>query len=75
MGVGVAAPPKPADDELNKWAKVHEESVTIHSWMDWLESREPKSLHESRQDLIYEYFDIDANKLEKQRQALLESIR
>ena len=61
--------------ECDKWAKVHNDAVSILGFLEWKDAREPREIHISYQDLVYEYFEIDPKKLEEERQAMLESIR
>jgi hypothetical protein len=57
-----------------KWGKVHQDASAILQFLDWMDAREPKEMHISYQDLVYEYFEIDANKLEAERSAMLKEL-
>ena len=59
--------------ECDKWAKVHSDAVAILGFLEWKDAREPKGMHISYQDLVYEYFEIDPKKLEEERRAMLEA--
>lgn len=73
--------------ELDKWANVHEDAVTINQWMDFLSHKgltlctvDEKTetflpTMEMRDNLVAEHFDIDLNKLEEERRKLLDEIR
>lgn len=65
-------------DELEKWAKIHNEAVTITGFMQWVDDTYGDKEYWQRprlEQLIYEYFEIDYEKLENQRRMLLESIQ
>lgn len=72
-------------NELEKWAAVHPNVVVITEFLDWLECRTipivlaqrhldgeclipPPKMHS---ELIYEHFDIDPAKLERERKEML----
>lgn len=71
--------------ELDRWSKVHSNAVVINEFLDFL-NEQGISLcilsghtffpcHKKGEDLIYECYNIDPEKLEKERRELLESIR
>ena len=63
-------------DMLMKWSNVYNYIVTITSFLEWYDQLdESKRYRTSHNDLLCEYFEIDQNKLEKQRRALLERHR
>ena len=68
---------KPADyPECEKWGKVHSDAVAITGFVEWADWKYPDVyLRPSLQDQLYEYFDIDAKKLEEERRAMIESLR
>ncbi len=72
--------------ELDKWGSVHDDFVTITEFLAFLSSKgvslcsvvdeiEQFQPVVGYQNLLYEYFNIDKNKLEKERRKLLESIK
>jgi len=75
--------------ELDKWDKVHEDSVTLQSFLEFVGNKgiflqsvkDDGTYHsyvaskQSDTDLIYEFFGIDFTKLEQERRNLLEKIR
>lgn len=74
--------------EMDKWSEVHDQSVTVQSFFEFLSS---KHIHlctadsdrydnflpimQTHDDLIYEWLGIDKNKLEQERKALLRSVQ
>lgn len=72
---------------LEKWSKVHDDSVIINEFLDFLNKKgislcELSNAYDMyyptrffRTDLIYEHFGINADKLELQRIKLLESVQ
>ena len=79
-----------AENELEKNSKTHKERVIISEFLEWLNSKEIQlakwekvgidsdrlfPLQTRHQDLLNEFFNIDAVKLEKERRALLEGIQ
>lgn len=72
--------------ELDKMAKVKDKSQAIGSFLDWLQQEKEVRLtqlvgdnyvpfHFSMESLLAEYFEINLNKVEKERQALLAALR
>lgn len=73
--------------ECDKWAKVHEDSVVIQQFFEFLSSKGINLCYmektyeqflpvmQTHDDLIYEYFEIDRSKLEQERRAILEKCR
>lgn len=73
--------------ELDKWSDVHDSAVTINEFMDFLSQKgiilcQMHKEHEAyypilkqRDDLIYECYNIDFNKLESERRQLLAKIQ
>ncbi|HEC66179.1 hypothetical protein LCGC14_2382460 [marine sediment metagenome] len=71
--------------ELEKWDNVYEDSVTITEFLDFLSSRGINlsastnngfyPITTTYTDLIYEYFSIDKDKLERERRELLDGIK
>lgn len=71
--------------ECDRWSKVHSKAVALHEFLDYLSSEKiilcmsneygyfPKL--RSNDQLIYDFFNIDADKLEKERRELLRSIQ
>lgn len=59
--------------EIDKWANVHEEAKAILNFWDWAEERKPQPWDSTNGilQIVYEYFDIDPDELEKERTALL----
>lgn len=78
-------------NELEKWDKVHEDVVTINTFMEFLDGKgltvcrfdKNTSINGGqflptlimRDDLIATHFDIDLIQLDKERKELLEKIR
>jgi len=72
-------------NQLNKWDEAHDEAVDITNFLAFLNSKginlcEINSLdqfmpiNKSQTDLIYEYFGINPEKLEKERRELLAQV-
>lgn len=71
--------------ECDRWGKVHSKAVGLHEFLDFLSSKEiilcMSNEHgyfpmmTSKDQLIYDFFKIDADKLEKERRELLRSIQ
>ena len=72
--------------ELEKWDLVHAVAVDLEAFIEFLVSKKKYSICKQIDDrfmpcgelsleLIYEYFDIDAKKLEKERRELLEGVK
>lgn len=71
--------------ECDKWSKVVEDAKTIEEFMDFLSSKGyiiclsnehgyfPKMV--SNRQIVYDYFEIDSDKLERERRGLLEEVR
>lgn len=62
---------------LHKWAKCINDRRTIEEFLDWLDCKYPEleRTDMNRDKLLNEFHGIDAKQLEKERRALLESIR
>lgn len=72
---------------LDKWSEVHEKAVLLNEFFDFLNQKELtlcelNKSHEQfyptfskRDDLIYEFFGIDYDQLEKERRELLTQIQ
>jgi len=70
---------------LEKWSKVHDDSVVIQEFLDFLSSEgiimcmtNEKGIFpmmRSQQQLIYDHFKINADKLEQQRRNLLVKVQ
>jgi hypothetical protein len=77
----------PSMSELDKWDKVHKKAVLLNEFFDFLNQKEitlcelnkdQKQFYltiTKRDDLIYEFFGINYDKLEQERRELLEIIR
>lgn len=64
--------------ECEKWAKVHDDAVTIINFTEWVENNYGEMdeyLRPKTEQLLYEYFEIDPKKLEAERSAMLDSLR
>jgi len=74
--------------ELNRMHAVHDKSQAIGEFLEWLtgerglvlaEWREgravPRPARAQTQELIAEYFEIDLTKVERERRAILKSLR
>ena len=62
--------------EAEKWKATHKEREAIELFFEWCEERgEPAPSSRRLQDLFYEYFEVDAAKLEGERRAMIESQR
>lgn len=73
--------------ELDKWSAVHADSVILEEFLEFLSGKgislcevypphdQFYPVKQSLQDLIYEHFGIDPQKLEKERRELLEVTR
>ncbi len=73
--------------ELEKWAEVAESASVIEDFLDWCgeqgwslhvypdDRSVPRPVIESRERIIYRFFNVNIPRLEEQRRALLESIR
>lgn len=73
--------------ELDKWSEVHDSAVTINEFMDFLSEKgiilcqldkEYQTYYpvlKQRDDLIYECYNINFNKLESERRELLVKIQ
>ncbi len=77
---------QPACPECDKLVKIAPQSNVIGEFLDWLESEKEIILaiydddelfpdNENKESLLAEFFEIDLNLIEKERQALLEHIR
>ena len=76
-----------AKSELDNWSAVHGSAVIINEFMDFLSSKgiilcqldkEYQTYHpilKQRDDLIYECYNINSNKLESERRELLAKIQ
>ena len=72
---------------LDKWGDVHEDVRTILAFLDWTsenkinlcimnkEVEQFMPIFKNHLDLVYDYFKINPNLLERDRRKLLESIR
>lgn len=70
---------------LEKWSKVHDDSVVIQEFLDFLSSEGIIMcktnefgyfpMMRSQQQLIYDHFKIDVDKLEQQRRNLLSEVQ
>lgn len=76
--------------ECEKLGRVHEQIVAITQFFEWLSSKGVilgktekvfedfgafYPYNERTEKLLYEYFEIDATKLEQERRAMLEKLR
>ena len=64
--------------EHEKLKAIHHESQAIGSFLEWMKSEYPKETRlppYSIQFLLAEYFEIDEDKLELEKRAMLETIR
>lgn len=73
--------------EVDRWAEVHERARAIHEFLDFLNEKgislcevDSKTdmfypVPKNRYDLIYECYNINANKLEQERREILELAR
>lgn len=74
--------------ECEKLGRVHEQIVTITQFMEWLSSEHVmlgkyladwaesfQPISENTDQLLYRYFEIDPQKLEQERRAMLEKLR
>lgn len=71
--------------ECDKLAKVAEDSNKIGQFLDWCEENDivlctytelhPSPLQTRREELMAKYYEIDLNKVETERRAILESCR
>ena len=64
--------------ELDKMAKVREQSQAAGSFLDWMLGRGYVQHTKKRfrmEEVLAEYFDIDLSKVETERRKLLESLR
>lgn len=78
---------QPECPECEKLTRVSEESNKIGNFLDWLaEKNIVLAIYETRDELLYplrksfekllaEYFEIDLNKVEQERRALLDWLR
>ncbi len=72
--------------ELEKISKYTNDIRILHEFLEWLQSKKSvefgkwngdrfiPALRESDETLIYEFFSIDAEQLEKERKDLLDSV-
>lgn len=81
--------PQPKCPECEKLASVSEESNKIGNFFDWMQSETAfrvceydetenyyfSSSHYDREQLLAKYFEIDLDKVEKERKALLEWVQ
>lgn len=78
--------PQPASPECERLAAVSEESNKIGSFLDWMQSKGLViasydddgylySAHISINHLLAEYYEIDLDKVEQERRALLDWVR
>lgn len=77
----------PKYPECEKLAKVSDKSQTIGAFLEWLQGVKEIELakwsdsdglypeHTTIESLLAEYFEIDMNKVEKERQQILEDIQ
>lgn len=85
-----SAKSQPETPELDKMHKVKEDSQKIGEFLEWLGSqgielmqwrknyprdRHPFPIGESIEKLLYRYFEIDFDKAEAERRALLDYVR
>lgn len=65
--------------ELEKMSKVRETSQTVGAFLDWLfyngHIKRTAKFRGGMEEILAKYFDIDLNKVEEERRALLEEIR
>lgn len=73
--------------ELDKWSEVHENARIILDFLSFLNEQHVTLCKidkgsdmfvpywKNKIDLIYDYFNIDYNQLEKERRVLLESLK
>lgn len=72
--------------ELDKMQKVKDQSQVVGAFLDWLQNETDMVIgawerermypvHKSIEELLAEYFEIDLNKVERERRALLDAIR
>ena len=71
--------------ELEKWSNVHEDSIIIHEFLDFLSNEKIllcisneygfSPTFRNHEQLIYDHFKIDSDKLEQERRELLEKTR
>jgi len=76
----------PKYPECEKLAAVHEKSQTIGAFLEWLETKDISLMlwcpgdnfrrpHMSIEKMLAEFFEIDLNKVEEERRAMLEDMR
>lgn len=61
--------------ECDKWGKVHSVACSITEFIEWREYHYEGERMPPLQDQIYAYFDIDADKLEAERRAMIEALQ
>ena len=66
--------------ELDRWAEVAEKASTIEEFIDWCATKGiflegERGRTPGPHKLCEEFFEIDANKLERERRALIESLQ
>ena len=61
--------------ECEKLAQVSDTSQAIGEFLDWLQTVHGVTLPASIQDLLHQYFEVDAGKVEAERRLLLRTIR
>lgn len=62
---------------LERWAEAYDKVLIINDFLEWClrNGKDPINDMTPMQDLMYEYFKIDAAQLEKERRALYEEQR
>ncbi len=61
--------------ECDKLHKIKDKAQSIGEFLDWLVEYHQVSLPDSIVELLAEYFDIDLEKVEEEKRAILEELR
>lgn len=61
--------------ELDKMREISQLSQQIGSFLDWLRQEKKVRLNQDINSILAEYFDIDLEKIEAEKMAILEDFR
>lgn len=61
--------------ECDKLSKISDVSQSIGAFLDWIQEEYGVDLPKDINSLLSEYFEIDLNKVEEEKQAILEHMR
>jgi hypothetical protein len=61
--------------ECDKLLKVKDKSQTIGAFLEWAQEADLIQLDRSINDVLAEYFEIDLDKVDKEKRAILDGLR